>query len=297
MDAGSLAECYKQVMAGNGPMHYHQHENPLMPYLTSCLASNSYFDRPYADDFWGRLFFNAYSQQLSDVVVPGLIGEFSGLKVDHDFATTVPGLFAAGDICYGGSATAGAVPPPPGRVRGSGLAFAQYSGRMAGASVASYANEAAHGTICKKQIEAIDARFMAPKQVENGVKVMEFIPEIHKVMQPLGNSLYRREDRIQKAILRIEQLKKDAAHVMADDAHNLFGANEIQSMLLCAELFFRTSLLRKESRGWFMREDYPDKEETIKWYTMQNIDGQMISGVEMVPMDCYKYKPEKEVVA
>ncbi len=297
VDANSLAECYKQVMAGNGPMHYRQQENPLMPYLTSVLASNSFFDRPYSDDFWGRLFFNAYSQQLSDVVIPGLIGEFSGLKVDHDFATTVPGLYAAGDICYGGSATAGAVPPPPGRVRGSGLAFAQYSGRMAGPSAAAYAKSTEQGSICEKQIKAIDERFMAPKFVENGVKVMDFIPEIHNVMQPLGNSLYRKEDRILKAIDRIEQLKKESAKVMADDAHSLFGANEIQSMLICAELFFRSSLLRKESRGWFLREDYPEKEAEIKWYTMQNIDGQMVSAVEPLPMDRYQYKPEQEVSA
>ena len=291
VDANSLAECYKQVMAGNGPMHYHQHENPLMPYLSSVLASDSYFNRPYADDFWGRLFFNAYSQQLSDVCVPGLIGEFSGLKVDHSFATTIPGLFAAGDICYGGSSTAGAVPPPPGRVRGSGLAFAQYSGRMAGPSAAAYAAGVDQGTVDQDQVKAIDDRFMAPKHSNGNVKVMEFIPEIHKVMQPLGNSLYRNEVRMEKAIERIEQLKKDVANVKADDAHSLFGANEIQSMLICAELFFRSSLLRKESRGWFLREDYPEKAEEVKWYTMQNIDGKMVSGEQKVPFEQYKYRP------
>ena len=80
--------------------------------------------------------------------------------------------------------------------------------------------------------------------------------------------------------------------VGADDAHNLFGANEIQSMLICAELFFRSSLLRKESRGWFLREDYPDRDDSvIKWYTMQNIDGEMVSGEEIVPTDRYTYKP------
>jgi succinate dehydrogenase/fumarate reductase flavoprotein subunit len=292
VDANSLAECYKQVMAGNGPMHYRPSENPLMPYLTSVLASNSYFDRPYADDFWGRLFFNAYSQQTNDICVPGLIGEFSGLKVDHDFQTTIPGLFAAGDICYGGSSTAGAVPPPPGRVRGSGLAFAQYSGRVAGPNAAAYAADTGFGNVCEAQVQEIENRFMAPKFSKGNVKVMEFIPEIHKVIQPLGNSLYRREDRILKAIDRIEKLKQDAVNVKADDAHSLFGANEISSMLICAELFFRASLLRKESRGWFLREDYPEKEAEIKWYTMQNVDGKIESGVERIPLEKYAYKPE-----
>ena len=292
VDARSLAECYKQVMAGNGPMHYRQQGNPLMPYLTSVLASNSYFNRPYADDFWGRLFFNAFSQQLSDICVPGLIGEFSGLKVDHQFSTTVPGLYAAGDICYGGSSTAGAVPPPPGRVRGSGLAFAQYSGRMAGPAAAAYVKGVSQGAIREEDVLAIDQRFMAPKTSKGNVRVMEFIPEIHKVMQPLGNSLYRKEDRILKAIDRIEQLKKDVANVGAADAHNLFGVNEIHSMLICAELFFRSSLLRKETRGWFQREDYPERDDSdIRWITMQNVDGRMVSGTEKVPFDKYVYQP------
>lgn len=292
VDAQSLAECYKQVMAGNGPMHYHVQENPLMPYLTSVLASNSYHDRPYADDFWGRLFFNAFSQQTSDVVIPGLIGEFSGLYVDTEFKTTVPGLFAAGDICYGGSGACGAVPPPPGRVRGSGLAFAQYSGRMAGPSAAEYAKSVEQGEISEMQVQAIDDRFTAPKKRDGDMKVMDFVPEIHKVVQPLGNSLYRSEERLEKAVERIEKLKLDAKTVVADDAHSLFGCNEIESMLICAELFFRSSLLRKESRGWFLREDYPEKEETIKWYTMQNMDGKIVSGEELVPIETYRYQPE-----
>ena len=133
---------------------------------------------------------------------------------------------------------------------------------------------------------------MAPKNGNGTVKVMDFIPEIHKVMQPLGNSLYRKEDRILKAINRIEELKKEVVNVKADDAHNLFGVNEIHSMLICAELFFRSSLLRKETRGWFQREDYPERDDSvIKWYTMQNIDGKMVSGEEIVPIDRYVYKP------
>ena len=228
------------------------------------------------------------------MIVPGLIGEFSGLRVGHDFQTTVPGLFAAGDICYGGSGAPGAVPPPPGRVRGSGLAFAQYSGRVAGPKAAEYVKGVEQGQINEADIKAIDERFMAPKAKADGIRAMDFIPEIHKVIQPLGNSLYRKEDRINKALDRLEELKKESANVKADDAHTLFEANEIQAMLLCAELFFRSSLLRKESRGWFLREDYPEKSAKLTWYTQQLIDGKMVSGAENVPIKTYKYQPGKE---
>lgn len=292
IDARSLAECYRQVVAGNGPMHYRADENPLMDYLGSVLGCDQVYDRPYADDFWGRLFFNAMTQQTNDHIVPGLIGEFSPLQVDLNFATTIPGLYAAGDVCYGGSATAGAVPPPPGRVRGSGLAFAQYSGCMCGPNAAAYAACAAQGDISEEQLEAIDARFMAPKNSGGSIKVMDFLPELHKVIQPLENSIWRREDRILKAIDRIEELKEKSKLLVADDAHSLFGCNEIQSMLICAELFFRTALMRKESRGWFLREDYPDRAAKPEWIIAQKSGDGMAFETKDVPIDKYVYKQD-----
>lgn len=283
VDQASLAEWYRQVRDGNGPMHYRQAENPLMPYLMSTLASDSYFDRPYADRFWGYLFFNAFSQQTSDEIVPGLIGEFSPLRVDESFATTVPGLYAAGDICYGGSRATGAVPPPPARIRGSGLAFALHSGRRAAHSAAAFARTAQELPVSEADAGAVQRRFCAPLSAGGTVAPMDFLREIQKVMQPLGNSLYRCEDRLQAALKRVEELRAQLPCVAASTPHELFEVNEFDAMLLCAELFFRASLLRKESRGWFLREDYPERAGTRKWYSFTNENGSMAPSEETVP--------------
>lgn len=283
MDQSSLAEWYKQVRDGNGPMHYRQSENPLMPYLTSILASDSYYDRPYADRFWGYLFFNAFSQQTSDECVPGLIGEFSPLRVDDNFATTVPGLYAAGDICYGGSRATGAVPPPPGRVRGSGLGFALYSGRAVALPAADYAASVELSDISETDVAAVEARFKAPITAGGTIAPMDFLKEIQKVMQPLGNSLYRREDRLKAALERVYELRAMLPQVAASTPHHLFEVNEFSSMLLCAEMFFSASLLRKESRGWFLREDYPERSDELKWYSFTNVDGKLVPSEEAVP--------------
>ena len=80
VDAHSLAEYYKQTKVGNGPLTYRIQENPLMPFLQQCCGSSAYFDRPFADDFWNNLFFNAFSQATSNEVVPGLVAEFAGLR-------------------------------------------------------------------------------------------------------------------------------------------------------------------------------------------------------------------------
>lgn len=291
ISADVLAEWYRQTVAGNGPMHYREHENPLMPYLTSMLASTAYHNRPYADRFWGYLFFNAFSQKTNDEVVPGLVGEFGGLWVDEDMASSVPGLFAAGDICVHGSRAWGAT-AQPGRHRGSGIGFATFSGRVAGPSAAAYAGGIQTPALSGEQVGAIDARVTAPLTSKGSLKHMEMVAEIQKVMQPLGNSLYRHESRLTKALARVEELKGLLPELKAADPHQMFGANECAAMLLCSEMFFKASLERKESLGWFLREDYPEPSGTgLEWVIVENKGGEVVVGKERVPLEQYPYKP------
>ncbi len=291
ISADVLAEWYKQTLAGNGPMHYRQSENPLMPSLTSVLGSQAVHNRPYADRFWGYLFFNAFSQQTNDHVVPGLVGEFGGLWVDENMATTIPGLFSAGDLCVQGSRAWGAT-AQPGRHRGSGIGFATFSGRVAGPSAAAYAAGAEASSLSDEQIAAIDRRVTAPLRGKGTMKPLEMVAEIQKVMQPLGNSLYRHEERMKKALARVEELKAMLPELKADDPHQMFGVNECEATLLCAEMFFKTSLERKESLGWFLREDYPEpSKDGLQWITVENKDGEVSVGKERVPLETYPYQP------
>ena len=72
----------------------------------------------------------------------------------------------------------------------------------------------------------------------------------------------------------------------------MFGVNESTAALLCAEMFFRTSLERKESLGWFLREDYPEpSKDGLEWITVQNRGGQVSIGRERVPLETYPFKP------
>jgi succinate dehydrogenase/fumarate reductase flavoprotein subunit len=292
IDQDSLAEYYKQCKAGNGPLHYRQSENIMLPFTRSMLGSNAaYFKRPFANKWWGKLIFNGSTQEPDDVIMPGLIGEYGAVQVNESFQTRTPGLFAAGEVCTGGTRCFGAVPAPPGRVRGVALNVMTFNGRVAGPVAAAYASSTSRA-VKGAQAEDIEKRFKAPLGRTGDTGVNDFVLEIGKVMQPLGNSLYRNEERMTKALSRVLDLKGQAARVEAKTPHHLFGVNEIDSMLLCAEMFFRASLERKESIGWFLREDYPAQPEKLEWIVVENGGGGAPRIVrEPVPLERYPFKP------
>ena len=92
-----------------------------------------------------------------------------------------------------------------------------------------------------------------------------------------------------------EKLKKEIDQIIAADYHDLAKAHACRAMVLCAEMFYRGSIERKESRGWHIREDYPkmDNKNMLKWITfVQGKNGEMVMGADPIPMAPYKYQPD-----
>ena len=88
-------------------------------------------------------------------------------------------------------------------------------------------------------------------------------------------------------------VKHKLPELKAEDPHELARCNEAESMTLCAEMFYRASLTRKESRGWFVREDYPETDNTnwLKWIILEDQEGDMVISTEDVPIERYPIKP------
>lgn len=57
---------------------------------------------------------------------------------------------------------------------------------------------------------------------------------------------------------------------------------------------FRAALMRTESRGWHMREDYPKRDDNnwLKWIIIKQQAGKMTLSTEPVPIGKYKFKPK-----
>ncbi len=117
------ATWYKEMVAGNGPLVTFHPENWMLANTTEDVEGGTVWDRPLAVKFWTTLISRIRAADAPGAfleVYPAVLGELSPIKVDHQMATTVPGLYACGNACYNGSGLPGAVPASPGRMRGSG---------------------------------------------------------------------------------------------------------------------------------------------------------------------------------
>ena len=254
---------------------------------------DAFMNQPYAERF-RKLNDGSGAKVDTDMeVCPMLIGEQSCIRVDHHMKTTVDGLYAIGDCSYCGSGLAGAVPAPPGRNRGSGILNAVFAALCCAEEVgtADLSGEAA--PLCDKQAQAtIDhiGEFLARK---DGIRPEDVIAVVQEAMAPMEQSVFMKEDRMLKALELVEKAKGMLPTMKAADMHEAMKCLEAEAMVLSAELHYRTSLLRKESRGWFLREDYPleNDAEWLKWIIVKKENGEMTFRTEDLPLDKWTFKP------
>jgi succinate dehydrogenase / fumarate reductase flavoprotein subunit len=287
---------WKEMKAGNGPICANMAENKILNEIVPAFHSDALAVRPIATAFWGRTIGKAMAAATKpgplQEVIPGFIGELAPVRVDHQMATSLPGLFAIGDTSYTGSAWAGAV-PMPGRMRGTGLGNAVFSGVRGGLAALKYASKTAPAEVNASQAEVLKENMFAPQKRRSGIQAPELVRAIQDVMSPVGNSIYMRQDRLEKALSKVLEIKAKLTELCAKDWHYLSACNEVKSMVTSAEMFFRASMERKESRGWFIREDYPemDNKNWLKWIVVQNKKGEMAISTEDIPIKRYPIKP------
>ena len=93
-------------------------------------------------------------------------------------------------------------------------------------------------------------------------------------------------------IVKVRRLARKAT---AANPHELVRVHEMRNHALTAELVFRASLVRKESRGYNLREDYPYRDD-VNWLKRVIVSrqdkGTVAVRLEAVPLYRYPVKPE-----
>jgi succinate dehydrogenase / fumarate reductase flavoprotein subunit len=181
-----------------------------------------------------------------------------GMRVDAETgATTVPGLFAAGE-CSGGMNGAN-------RLGGNSLSDLLVFGKRTGEGATAYANRApapiVDRAVTASARDELDGFLSGPGREDP----YELHAELQGTMQDLVG-IFRDEAGLAAALETLEELERRAAHVRAPEGGSAFNpgwhlCRDIHNLLVCAEAVTRSALLRKESRGAHSRLDFPDYDD------------------------------------
>ncbi len=298
LDIGILLGMEKEVREGRGPVRFEPSEARTFHQFAEQFFVR--WKRPKADEFWLRLV-SKEQQYGSDhsprpEAIPGFIGELSPIRVDHEMKTSLPGLWAIGDTSYGGSAWAGAVPAPPGRIRGSGLMNAFITAQWGGPAAARHASTSPPAEVDPAEVKRLKEEMFLPMNRQKGYRPADAIDEIQKLVSPVRFSVRKSRERLQEALSRVEAVLGRLPELGAKDYHGLARCNEARSITLCAEMYFRAALFRTESRGWHYREDHPrrDDENWLKWIIVKKDADKMMLHTERIPIERYPHRPQPE---
>jgi succinate dehydrogenase / fumarate reductase flavoprotein subunit len=208
-----------------------------------------------------------------------------GVRVNGDTQmTTVPGLFAAGEVAAG---LHGA-----NRLGGNSLSDLLVFGRRAGLHAAKFAKENAKGAGGIEPTDVERGAKMALEPFERGgggespFKVQQ---DLQEMMQDLVG-IVRREGEMQEALVGIRALRERARKVSVPGNREYnpgwHTALDLDNLLTVSEAITLCAVERKESRGGHFRDDYPDKDPAFAKFnlvTFRGADGQMQLRRETIP--------------
>jgi succinate dehydrogenase / fumarate reductase, flavoprotein subunit len=223
---------------------------------------------------------------------PGQHYIMGGVKTDSDGQTTIPGLYAAGEVAcvsvHGGN-----------RLGANSLLDTLVFGRRSGDHAANRAvhmsmptTPAARVTDAERMIDEIASR------EPGGRRVSAIKNELGEAMNELV-AVFRDADGLAKAHEIIRRLKDEATKAVIDDRGTIFnqdviGAIELGYMLDVAEAIVIASIERKESRGAQFRTDFPERkdEEWLKHIDI-SVNGLEVPSVSYSPVTITRWEPQE----
>ncbi len=193
-------------------------------------------------------------------VAPTIHYTMGGLNVEAaTAATTVPGLFAAGEVAAG---LHGA-----NRLGGNSLGDILVFGRRAGVAAADYARSLPQAPrIDDQQVEAERSLLMRPLDNPGGENPYSLHRELQDAMQA-GAAIARTEASLTETLARVRELRERAVKVSVSGspAYNpgFSQARDNLFMLTISEAIVLGALGRRESRGSQWRLDHPERDPDL----------------------------------
>jgi succinate dehydrogenase/fumarate reductase flavoprotein subunit len=170
-----------------------------------------------------------------------------------------------------------------------------FAGIVGGEAAAEYVKTAPMGKVDDAVVAQMKADAFAPLLREEGIDPIEVIDDVQNIMCPVENSIYMSQHRLDVCLRKLEKVKAKVDKMKASDLHGMLSCHEAEAMVLCCEMQMKAATMRKESRGWFLREDFPlmDNENWLKWIIVKNENGEMKLSTEDVPIEKYPVQVPK----
>jgi succinate dehydrogenase / fumarate reductase flavoprotein subunit len=206
-----------------------------------------------------------------------------GVRVDADTAaSTVPGLFAAGEVA-GGMHGAN-------RLGGNSLSDLVVFGRRAGVGAADYAKGLTTAPrVDTADVDAVAADMASHFAREGGESPYAVQRDLQETMQDLVG-IIRTQSELDQALTKLQELKEraNATSVEGNQQYNpgWHLAMDLRNLLTVAEAACRAAAERKESRGAHTRDDFPSTDPDWGKFNIairQSADGSMQIAKEQLP--------------
>ena len=184
-------------------------------------------------------------------------GVFCGLD-DLEGATSIEGLWVAGDGIYASNVTGATYPVGVGFTS----SFCSIQGNIAGAAAAAYAAGAEAGELSQDFIDTTTAEIEAPLAVESGFSPDWARDQLQTIMAPYWVLVEKSEANLNAALTQVEYLRDNVVpKLQATNPHQQRLCLEVKHKVLSAEMKLRASLARTETRGLHYRSDYPYRDD------------------------------------
>jgi len=215
-------------------------------------VSTSFFEHAGIDPFKDKY--------RVDFVCEGSIRATGGLAIDDDLQTTVPGLFASGDVTSR-EKTNGAGPPGGGPAAGWAIGAGTYAGHAA-ARFAHRVGARAH-TRHARPVGGVGLRPSGARRDDIALK--DVIAQVQEEMLALDRNYYRNGESLTASLTKFDALWKKlraglAPHANGDvraGARHAVKTREAAALLAAARWMNASALERKETRGLHRRSDFP----------------------------------------
>ncbi len=201
----------------------------------------------------------AYAWQEPWEVVPTVHFHMGGLRIDEHGATSLAGLYAAGEAAGGvhGACRLGSV----------ALAELFVFGRRAGLAAAEFARGADRPPLPRDEAAEATAQVTGLPGARGEHRPVALVRQLQRVMWDKVGAV-RDETELSAAVADLRSLADQARSLRLGPERRqsleMLDALELRLMLLTADIVTRSALCRQETRGAHVRADYPDRDDA-RW--------------------------------